>query len=157
MLQSVSINACDLTDPALRSENVGRLASIVSAYPKVRSILLDYQRSFAKNPPGGQGAIIEGRDIGTVVCPNADLKIYVDASLEVRVTRRCEELKKSGGSCSSEEIRAEMVKRDGRDRTRIDSPLLIASDAYLLDTTELDIEEAFSAACSLVDRVTAEL
>lgn len=141
----------DLEDPDLRDDAVAGTASIVSAYPAVRQALLDYQRRFAAAPPGGAaGAVIEGRDIGTVVCPDADVKIYVDADLEARARRRLRDLLDSGRSADLAGVRRDMAERDARDRNRPESPLRAAPDAHLLDTTNLDIDGVFAAAKDLV-------
>ncbi|MBM3502391.1 MAG: (d)CMP kinase [Alphaproteobacteria bacterium] len=140
-------------DPALRDETTGAAASTVSTYPPVREALLDYQRQFAAYPPGGRsGAVIEGRDIGTVVCPDADHKIFVDASPEVRARRRLDELRQRGEAADYATVLGELKERDHRDRTRTISPLVPAADAYLLDTTELDIDSAFAAAVAFISR-----
>ncbi|MGB8738001.1 MAG: (d)CMP kinase, partial [Rhodomicrobium sp.] len=124
-------------------------ASIVAAFPEVRAELLQFQRSFAANPGG---AVIEGRDIGTVVCPEAEAKIFVTASPHARARRRYIELKGYGVETTEGAVLAEIVERDRRDRERPVSPLRPAEDALLLDTTELDIEKAFAAALELIDK-----
>jgi cytidylate kinase len=136
-------------DPAIRTAAVGMLASIVSAHPAVRQALLDYQRTFAKLPPG---TVIDGRDIGTVVCPDATVKLFVDASAEVRAHRRWLELCAANPGDPPDEARllAEIQERDTRDRTRAVAPLKPADDALLLDTSNLDIDAAFAAALALV-------
>lgn len=139
----------DLDDDDLRSEEVGQAASVVAAIPEVREALLVYQRSFAESPPGGlPGAVIDGRDIGTVVCADADVKLYVTASLEERAHRRAVELGLDG---ESDEMMEEVRQRDERDRRRDTSPMRPASDAHLLDTTNLAIEAAFDAAKAIID------
>jgi cytidylate kinase len=136
-------------DPAIRTAAVGMLASVVSAHPAVRQALLDYQRTFAKLPPG---TVIDGRDIGTVVCPDATVKLFVDASAEVRAHRRWLELSAANPGDPPDEARllAEIQERDARDRTRAVAPLKPADDAQLLDTSNLDIDAAFAAALALV-------
>lgn len=135
----------------LRAEATGGAASIVAAQPRVRANLLAFQRDFAASPPDGKrGAILDGRDIGTVVCPDADLKIYVTASAEERARRRCAEMENRGQVTDFEEILKDVVARDARDMNRADAPLKPAADAHLLDTTDLDIEAAFNRACALV-------
>lgn len=135
----------------LRTEAVGLAASQIATMPCVREYLLDYQRSFAqdtnRNP---KGVILDGRDIGTVVCPNADLKIFVVADLDVRIKRRLEELKRKGAKAVEEEIRADMSERDKRDRSRSSSPLTPALDAWLLDTTKKDETETLLCALNYV-------
>jgi len=146
-----TLDPAGLSDPALREEETGKAASIVSAHPAVRAALLDFQRQFAQRPPqNAQGAVVEGRDIGTVVCPDADVKLFIDADLEVRAARRLAELRQNDPDLKLDDIRAEMAARDERDRNRPDSPLRPASDAHLLDTTDLDIDGAFVAAMKVI-------
>ncbi len=153
--------ALDLTTidaPAIRGDDVARGASIVAAMAPVRLAIKDVQRHFAQAPPGSKpGAVLDGRDIGTVICPDADAKIFVDADVNVRARRRYLELKtrKSGGASPNEaEVLADLIERDARDRGRAISPLQPAEDALLLDTSNLSIEAAFQAACDLVDQAT---
>ena len=131
----------------LRSEAVGAAASIVAVIPEVRTALLDLQRQFARKPPG---AVLDGRDIGTVVCPDAEVKIYVTASAEVRARRRQEELRSYGQDIGFAAVLEDIRKRDKRDSTRATAPLLPASDATVLDTSEMTIEAAIAAAVALV-------
>lgn len=141
------------SDPRLRSDEVGRAASVVSVFASVRGELLSYQRRFAAEPPGGlAGAVIDGRDIGTVVCPNATAKLFVDAKAEIRARRRWEELAAFQGAIVPEQdtVLADIVARDKRDRERAVAPLKQAADADLLDTSDLDIDAAFAAALALV-------
>ena len=146
-----TLDPAGLSDPALREEETGKAASIVSAHPAVRAALLDFQRQFAQRPPqNAQGAVVEGRDIGTVVCPDADVKLFIDADLEVRAARRLAELRQNDPDLKLDDIRAEMAARDERDRNRADSPLRPASDAHLLDTTDLDIDGAFVVAMKVI-------
>jgi cytidylate kinase len=142
-----------LDDTDLRSAEVGAAASIVSAHPQVRQALLDYQRAVAAHP---DGAILDGRDIGTVVCPDADVKLFVTASAEERARRRYAELREAGSDISLEEVQAEVRVRDERDSARAVSPLRPADDAHLLDTTDLGIEAAFKAAVELIDAATGQ-
>jgi cytidylate kinase len=137
-------------DPAIRTAEVGNVASIVSAIPAVRATLLDFQRAFAAIPPGAPGAVIDGRDIGTVVCPNATAKLFVDARPEIRAHRRWLELKAAGNAPAESAILAEILARDARDRGRAIAPLRPATDARLLDTSDLAIDAAFAAALALV-------
>lgn len=136
------------SDPAIRGASVGNLASIVSAHPSVRAALLEFQRTFARLPPG---VVIDGRDIGTVVCPDATVKLFVEASPEVRAHRRWLELSAAGEAPPESEILADIQVRDARDRTRPIAPLKPADDAQLLDTSKLDIDAAFAAALALVN------
>jgi cytidylate kinase len=142
-----------VADPRLQSDNVSAAASRVAAIVKVREALLDLQREFARRPPGGEaGTCIDGRDIGTVVCPGAAAKLFVDADPEVRAHRRWLELKEASETAPGEQaILADILARDHRDRTRSVAPLKPASDALLLDTSLLDIDAAFAAALGLVE------
>ena len=147
-----AINPAETRHLDLRAEEIAEAASIVAAFPRVRAALLEYQRSFASHPPeDSEGAVIDGRDIGTVVCPNADAKLFVDARSQVRARRRWVELEQSGRVVSEEAILADICARDERDRSRETAPLRPAGDAILLDTTELDIDAAFAAALDLVE------
>jgi cytidylate kinase len=128
---------------------VGEAASVVSAIPEVRAALLDFQQAFAAAPPG---AVLDGRDIGTVICPNAEVKIFVTATPEVRARRRALEFESRGEGVNEAEVLADILRRDERDRSRGAAPLAQAPDAHLLDTTHLDIEGAFRAAAELVER-----
>lgn len=143
------IDPAKANDPRIRSAEIGRLASQVSVFPKVRAALLEYQRAFAARVPG---AVIDGRDIGTVVCPDANAKLYVDARPEIRARRRWLELKAHGDGRSEPAILAEIRERDARDASRATAPMKPAADADLLDTSELDIDAAFKAALALVER-----
>ena len=142
-----ALDEADLTAPELRDEAVAAAASVVAAIPEVRAALLAYQRAFGRVPPG---AVIDGRDIGTVVYPDASHKLFVTASLEVRAERRHRELLARGVDCDRAGVRREMAKRDARDRRRAVAPLTEAADAYVLDTTDLDADAAFAAALAHV-------
>jgi cytidylate kinase len=137
-----------LDEPALRGRGIGEAASIVAAIPGVRDLLRAFQRRFAATPPG---AVLDGRDIGTVVCPDADVKLYVTASPEERARRRWKELTEKGANAVQADILTDLRIRDSRDSERAVAPLRRAADAHLLDTTELDIEAAFRAAVELID------
>lgn len=137
-----------LEDPRLRGADMGGAASIVAAIPEVRAALLEFQRAFARRP---EGAVLDGRDIGTVVAPDADVKLFVTASPEERARRRTRELKGRGERADEEAILADIRARDARDGARAVAPLKPAEDARLLDTTDLDIEAAFRAAIALVE------
>jgi CMP/dCMP kinase len=138
----------DSSDLELRSEPVSRIASAVSAYPAVRSALLERQQSFARQPGG---AVLDGRDIGTVIAPNADVKLFVTATPEVRAERRLKELEGRGMHAHFDDVLADIRARDERDANRDVAPLKPASDALMLDTTELSVEEAIAAALRLVE------
>jgi cytidylate kinase len=137
---------------ALKTHNIGEAASIVSAIPEVRAALLVFQRAFAAQPPG---AVLDGRDIGTVICPNADVKIYVTATPEVRARRRAAEYRAQGRIIDEADILADILKRDKRDQERAVAPLRQARDAHLLDTTHLDIDAAIRAAIDIVEATRA--
>jgi len=144
-----TLDFASLDDPALRSASAGEAASVVAKFPSVRRALLDLQRRFAAQKPG---AVLDGRDIGTVVCPDADVKIFVTADLEVRARRRFEEMKANGDTATLEAFIELIRQRDARDMSRADAPMRAADDADLLDTTDMDIEAAFEAAVELIKR-----
>lgn len=148
------LDIATLDDPGLRSPSAGEAASVVAKFPPVRKALLDLQRSFAAQEPG---AVLDGRDIGTVVCPNANVKIFVTAALEVRARRRFEELRSRGDPVTLDDVTDVIRRRDERDAGRTDSPMRAAADADLLDTTDMDIEAAFEAAVGLIKRRIARL
>ena len=133
----------------LKGHAAGEAASIVSAIPAVRAALVDLQRNFAARPPG---AVLDGRDIGTVICPDAEVKIYVTASPETRAHRRWLEAAAKAQSVNESDILADIRRRDERDAGRAVAPLKPAADAHRLDTTDLDIDGAFRAAVALVER-----
>lgn len=139
-----------IDDARLRTDQVSEAASIVAAMPGVRAAILDFQRSFANKPPG---AILDGRDIGTVVCPGAPVKLYVSASPQTRANRRFLELKANGEDVTEAGVLADVVARDARDANRAHSPLKPAEDAHLLDTSNLSIEAAFRAALDVIEQV----
>lgn len=136
----------------LSAHAIGDAASKVSVFPSVRRALVDKQRAFAAVPPG---AVLDGRDIGTVVCSNADVKLFVTASAQTRAERRHREILRLGGQARFEDILADIERRDARDTNRADSPLKPAADAHLLDTSQMSIEAAFLAAKAIVDRALA--
>lgn len=144
------IELAALDRAVLSAHAVGEAASKVAIIPGVRRILVEKQREFAKAPPG---AVLDGRDIGTVVCPGATVKLYVTASAEVRARRRFDEIEAIGGTADFEQILADIERRDERDMGRADSPLKPAADAHLLDTSEMSIEAAFLAAMAIVNDV----
>ena len=138
-------------DQAIRTDVVGQAASHVAAIGAVRQALLDFQRSFLQAPPGGSpGAVMDGRDIGTVICPDATAKLYIDARPELRAHRRWLELKGMGIARDEQGLLAELNTRDAADKSRPISPLKLAPDAALLDTSDLGIDAAFAAALALV-------
>jgi cytidylate kinase len=144
-----ALDPASLDDPALRLPEVADAASIVAKLPSVRRALLAFQRDFARRQPG---AVLDGRDIGTVVCPDADVKIFVTADLETRARRRTEEQLARGEPVTYERVLEVIRRRDERDSSRADAPLRRAEDAHLLDTSDLDIEAAFRAAVGLIKR-----
>jgi CMP/dCMP kinase len=146
---AAALDAATLGDPDLRTTAVGEAASVVAKHAPVRAALLDFQRNFARTPPG---AVLDGRDIGTVICPDADVKIFVTAAVEVRAQRRFEEQARRGEKATFEEVLEIIRQRDTRDATRSAAPLQQAPDAVLLDTTDMDIEAAFQAALDIISR-----
>ncbi|HYE27869.1 MAG TPA: (d)CMP kinase [Allosphingosinicella sp.] len=148
-----ALAACDLcdvdfSDPALKDERTGGIASKVSALPAVRAALVDRQRAFAAQPGG---AVLDGRDIGTVIAPHADSKLFVTATAEERARRRCLELERLGKPLPFEDVLADIRARDERDRSRATAPLTVATDAFVLDTTGLDVDAAIAAAVAAVE------
>jgi cytidylate kinase len=154
----LAIAAAKALDPsrfdeiALKHPAVGEAASIVSAIPEVRAALVAFQRDFATKPPG---AVIDGRDIGTVICPDADVKIFVTATPEARARRRAAEYKAQGQAIDEAAVLADILRRDARDQNRAAAPLKRAPDAHLLDTTHLAIDPAIRAAIDIVEAVRA--
>jgi cytidylate kinase len=137
----------DFDEEQLRGREMGEAASVVAAIPAVREALFDMQRSFARRP---EGAVLDGRDIGTVICPDATVKIFVTASPETRANRRALELARRGERVNYAEVLEDIRKRDERDSHRSSAPLLAAADAVMLDTSALDVEGAFAAALAIV-------
>ena len=147
-----AIDSSRFGEPALKSRAVDEAAARVAAIPEVRAAVLAFQRNFGR---AGPGAVLDGRDIGTVIFPHAEVKIFVTASPEVRARRRMAELQARGAKVNAAEVLADIQRRDRRDETRAISPLKPAPDAHLLDTTHLDIDAAFRAAIDLVEAVRA--
>jgi CMP/dCMP kinase len=139
-------------DPVLKTQRVGDAASVVSAIPAVREALVSFQRHFAEGPPG---AVLDGRDIGTVICPGADVKIFVVADAKVRARRRTLEAKARGEEADEALVLADILKRDEPDQNRAVAPLKAAPDAYLLDNSHLDIEGGVRAAIDIIEAVRA--
>jgi cytidylate kinase len=139
-------------DPELKSHQIGEAASVISVLPKVREALVSFQRQFAAEPPG---AVLDGRDIGTVICPNAEVKIFVVADPQVRARRRTLEARSRGEAADEAMILADILKRDERDKNRAAAPLKAAADAHILDNSNLDIEGGVRAAIAIVEAVRA--
>ena len=148
--RTLDLNDFDETD--LRTAEAGQAASRVAAVPEVRAALLELQRAFAHQP---NGAVLDGRDIGTVVCPEANVKLWIDADIEVRATRRWRELTEKGETLSLEDMIAQLKERDARDKNRADAPMIAAEDSVLIDTTHLTIDAAVDKARAAVEAVIA--
>ena len=144
-----AIDPASFDELALKAYAVGEAASVVSAIPDVRAALVNFQQEFAATPPG---AVLDGRDIGTVICPDAEVKIFVTASPQVRAHRRTMELRGRDEKADEAAVLADILARDERDRSRSAAPLIQAKDAHLLDTSALDIEGSFKAALALVEQ-----
>jgi cytidylate kinase len=145
-----------LADPELRAEATGRLASEVAALPAVRAALLDWQRDFAKHPPAGKrGAVLDGRDIGTVVLPDAMVKLFITASDEARARRRFKELQEKGETAIYARVLEDMRERDARDTARSTAPMRPAEDALIIDTSALDADQVFRLAKDRIDQRTS--
>ena len=149
---ALSLDPEKFGDPMLKTQAVGEAASQVSSIAGVRAALVDFQRHFASGPPG---AVLDGRDIGTVICPHADVKIFVVADPRVRARRRTLEALGRGETADEELVLADILKRDERDRNRAAAPLKAADDAVLLDNSHLDIESGVRAAIDIVEAVRA--
>lgn len=147
---ALRVDLAKLDRATLSDHTVGNAASKVAAMPAVRRTLVELQRDFAASPPG---AVMDGRDIGTVVCPDADVKLYVTASPEERAKRRWQEMQNKGQDANYQDILEDIATRDARDMGRADSPLRPADDAHLLDTSQMDIETAFQRAMTFVEMV----
>jgi len=146
---AIKLDPTRFDETELKSYTVGEAASVVAALPEVRAALFNFQQEFAATP---DGAVLDGRDIGTVICPHADVKIFVTASPEERARRRTLELKARGQQVRESEVLADILRRDERDRSRAVAPLRPAPDAYVLDTTGLDIDAAVTAAINQIER-----
>jgi CMP/dCMP kinase len=142
------LDPASVSDPSLRDPGVGDAASIVAKFPQVRAALLEFQRDFARQEPG---AVLDGRDIGTVVLPDADAKIFVVADVDVRAKRRFLELKSRGEDVTYEGVLDVIRRRDARDMGRDAAPMKAADDAVVLDTTKLDVAAAFAAALAIIE------
>ena len=149
------LEAADLADEGLRDEAVAEAASVVAADAGVRAALLDFQRAFAAAPPdAAPGAVLDGRDIGTVVCPDAEVKLFLDASPEVRARRRVRELRERGSNAIYAAVLRDMETRDARDRDRAVAPLAPAEDAFVIDTSTMNADEVFREALAHFDAQT---
>ncbi|HEX3536348.1 MAG TPA: (d)CMP kinase [Stellaceae bacterium] len=145
-----------LSDPRLTGESVAAASSVVAAIPQVRSALLAFQRDFATHPPPpATGAVLDGRDIGTAVCPEAAVKLFVTASPEIRAARRLKELRERGATAIYDRVLQDMKERDARDSRRRIAPLMAAADAVTIDTTSLDPNQVFETASDLIARALA--
>ena len=152
------LDPASLADPRLRDEDVARASSVVAAHPGVRRALLEFQRNFAAAPPGGKrGAVLDGRDIGTVVCPDAPLKLYITADIEARADRRFKELSAKGEAQDPAAVLADLQARDARDSGRSTAPLKAADDAVAIDTSALDADAVFANVAELVEARLREL
>ncbi len=149
---AITLDPTKFQDNALKLQVITEAASVVAAIPEVRQALMNYQREFATRPPG---AVLDGRDIGTVIAPGADVKLFVVASPEVRAQRRVLELRARGETADEQDVLADLLRRDQRDSRRTAAPLMQAPDAHLLDTTHLGIDAAFRAAVDIIEAVRA--
>jgi cytidylate kinase len=147
---AIRLDPTKFNDNALKLQVITEAASVVAAIPQVRQALMSYQRQFAMKPPG---TVLDGRDIGTVIAPGADVKLFVVASPEVRAKRRVLELRARGEEAEESEVLADLLRRDERDSRRTAAPLKAAPDAHLLDTTHLGIDAAFRAAVDIIEAV----
>ena len=146
---AATLQPADLDDPALRTDAAGQAASRIATLPEVRANLLKFQKDFADQP---SGAVLDGRDIGTVICPDAPVKLFVTASLEARADRRYRELRARGADTIKPRVLAELAERDRRDSERAAAPLKAAPDAHLLDTSDMDADAALAAALAFMAR-----
>jgi CMP/dCMP kinase len=147
---AVALDPKKFDENALKAQTITEASSVVAAIPQVREALINYQRAFATKPPG---AVLDGRDIGTVIAPGADVKLFVVATPEVRAERRTLELRRRGEDADERDVLADLLRRDERDAGRTAAPLLQAPDAHLLDTTHLGIDAAFRAAVAIIEAV----
>ncbi len=152
--QHLDLRLCD--DPQIRTDEIASIASIIAPITAVRANLLKLQRDFAASPPHGKGAVLDGRDIGSVVLPDAPIKLFIDADLEVRADRRIKELLRAGQSAMFRVVLEDMRVRDQRDRERDVAPLRAVSDAKIIDTSDMDADQVFAAALDHITTVTAE-
>ena len=142
-----------INDDSLRTSQIATIASKIAPLPSVREALTETQRRFAIQPPSGQGAVLDGRDIGTVILPDADLKLYIDADVEVRAKRRYLELSAKDEHVTQAQILADLIERDARDKARDTAPLTIAEDAHVIDTSQMTAQEVLEQALNLVKRL----
>jgi CMP/dCMP kinase len=147
---AIALDPTKFDNDALKLQVITEAASVVAAIPQVREALMNYQRGFATKPPG---AVLDGRDIGTVIAPGADVKLFVIATPQVRAARRVIELRARGEQADEQEVLADLLRRDERDSRRTAAPLKAAPDAHLLDTTHLGIDAAFRAAVDIIEAV----
>ena len=145
---AVALDPKQFDENALKAKAITEASSVVAAIPQVREALINYQRAFATKPPG---AVLDGRDIGTVIAPGADVKLFVTATPEVRAKRRALELGRRGEDADEQKVLADLLRRDERDAKRTAAPLSRAPDAHLLDTTHLGIDAAFRAAIAIIE------
>ena len=139
-------------DETLRNSDVAQAASKIASLADVRSALVEKQREFAQNPPSGKGAVLDGRDIGTIILPDADRKFYIDANIVVRAKRRHLELEASGTEISNAEVLADLTERDAREKNRTTAPMIAADDAIFIDTTQKNAEEVLQLTLSFIER-----
>ena len=143
-----NLDMSNIIDSELRTAQVGAGASVVAAIPEVRKALFDFQRNFAANP---KGAVLDGRDIGTIICPDADFKFFVTARPEVRAIRRLKELHAAGENIGLDELTAQIIERDYRDANRADAPLIPTETSIMLDTSDLGIDDVIKKAIGIIE------
>ena len=154
--ESQTFDAALGSDPRIRRDSVAMMASKIAVIPEVRANLLAFQRNFAKTPPSGTGAVLDGRDIGSVVLPDAPIKFFVDADIDIRAHRRTKELQAAGQSAMFRDVLEEMKARDDRDRNRDTAPLKAATDAKIIDTSFMDADQVMAEAVAYVAEMTKE-